>query len=264
MISTIPSETLLAVKDLNLAFTLRRHQSRSLRDVFVDFSRAPIESLLKPRDSLHLLKGVDFSLRRGERLGLLGVNGSGKTSLCRAVAGMLHPSRGTIQLSGECRAIFDTNIGIIPALTGRENARLLARLTFPDETGPDLKRMVLEAMEFSELRTFLDTPFENYSAGMKSRLFLSVTTAKPADLLILDEVYDNTDQFFQRKMVARLQNFIHTSGAVIFVSHSPEHLRKICTRAIVLQAGRVAFDGTVDQALAAYNFLNETGAPNHG
>jgi len=257
MTFTMPSEQLLSVDRLNLVFNLRHRRQRTLKAAFVEFSRSPIDALLRPSDSLHVLKDIQFSVSRGDRLAILGVNGGGKTSLCRAIAGMIHPNSGKITRYGSCRAVFDTSVGIIPVLTGRENAKLLARLTYPGESDRALELIVREAIVFSELGSFLDVPFETYSQGMKSRLFLSVITAKPADLLILDEVYDNTDQFFQKKMALRLMECIHTSGAVIFISHSAEHVRNICNRALVLNESRLAYNGPVEKALEVYEFLNE-------
>jgi ABC-type polysaccharide/polyol phosphate transport system ATPase subunit len=257
MTSTTPSEEILAIRRLNLVFRLRYHQRRTIRSAVLGAVRSPLDALVRAKDSLHVLKDIDLTVRKGDRLALLGVNGSGKTSLCRSIAGMFQPASGTVRLRGECRGIFDTHVGIIPELTGRENARLLARLMYPGIGEAQLRGLVDEAVAFSELGSFLDVPFETYSQGMQARIFLSVATALPTDLLILDEVYDNTDQFFQRKMTARLMDFIERSGAVIFVSHSPEHVRKICSRAVVLHQSRVAYDGTVDKAMEAYAFLNE-------
>ncbi len=256
MSSTITSEKVLTVRGLDLLFRLRHYRERTVRNVFVDLVSKPVDSLLKQRETLHLLRDISFSLHKGERLGILGVNGSGKTSLCRCIAGMLSPARGKIQIKGACRAIFDTQVGVIPELTGRENARLLATLLFPEESQARIEELVADATSFAELGDFLDVPFETYSMGMRARLLLSLITAKPAELLILDEVYDNTDRFFQKKMTERMNRFIHSSDAVIFVTHSADLLREICTRAIVLHQNRVAFDGPVSDALARYDQLN--------
>jgi ABC-type polysaccharide/polyol phosphate transport system ATPase subunit len=259
MTSTTSSDEILRVSGLTLTYRLRQYHSRSMREAFVRLAGNPLGSLFQPRETLTILQGLDLTLRKGDRLALIGINGSGKTSLCRSIAGMLKPDKGTIEIEGRCQAIFDAQVGIIPELTGRENVLLLAHLLHSGQGGVELKRIAAiaeEAMEFSELGIFLDTPWETYSAGMKARLCLSLMTAMPPDLLILDEVYDTTDQFFQKKMTDRLLDFIHQARAVIFVSHSPDLLKKICNRAIVLHEGRIAYDGSVDQALKAYDFLN--------
>ena len=246
------SNEILSVDNLHLVFNLRHYQHRSVRGLFVSFLTDPINSIFKTKDSLHVIKGLNLSIKKGDRLAVIGVNGSGKTSLCRCIAGMLNPAAGKLRITGVCRAIFNTQAGIMPELTGVENARLLARFMFIDAAEEEITEIVREATEFTELGHFLDAPYETYSAGMKARLCLSIVTAKTADLLILDEVYDSTDQFFQKKMTARLKAFIEHSGAVIFVSHSEPHIREICNRAIVLRNQTIAYDGNVEGALAAY------------
>lgn len=235
---------------------MRYYEQNTVRGLFVNWINDPVSALFNPTNSLHVLKDVDLTVRRGERVGILGLNGSGKTSLCRCIAGMLHPVSGTVKIDGAVRAVFDANVGVLPELTGRENARLIASLLFPEAKPDEIDAVAAEAMEFSELGAFLDVPFETYSQGMRARLFLALMTARPANLLILDEIYDNTDQFFQKKMTRRLNNFIADADAVLFVSHSPDILKSTCNRAIVLHESRIAYDGSVAEALAAYDFLN--------
>ena len=256
MSSTTTSEKVLSVRNLDLVFPLRHYRERTVRNVFVDLVSRPVDTLLKTRETLHILQDISFSVRKGERVGILGINGSGKTSLCRCIAGMLSPASGEIRIKGACRAVFDTQVGVIPELTGRENARLLATLLYPDESPVRIAELVDEATSFADLGEFLDAPFETYSMGMRARLMLSLITARPTELLILDEVYDNTDRFFQMKMTERLKRFIHSSDAVLFVSHSAGLLREICNRAIVIHRHKIAFDGPVEEALAEYDRLN--------
>ncbi|MDR3607733.1 MAG: ATP-binding cassette domain-containing protein [Oligoflexia bacterium] len=253
--SDLPSGQILSVRDLSLSFRLRYYEQRTMRGVFVEMARNPLGALLKSKDRLHVLHNVSFSLKKGDRLAVMGVNGSGKTSLCRCIASMLHPDSGQVRIAGSCRAVFDAGVGVIPELTGRENASLLASLLYPGDSPDALQALVDEATRFSELDHFLDVPYETYSLGMKARLFLSVVTAKPADLLILDEVYDNTDRFFQKKMTERLMNFIQSAKAVIFVTHSADVMRQVCNRALILHQSRVAFDGDIQDAIAAYDSL---------
>ena len=246
---------------MNLVLRTAQYRQTSLRDAFVDFARSPLNSLLRCQDNLHLLRNVSFKIKRGERVAILGVNGSGKTTLCRSIAGMCQPETGHIRIRGTCRAIFDTYAGVISELTGRENARLLMTLLFPAETSKVTTAWAEEAAEFSELGTSLDTPWETYSLGMKARLFLSVITSRPVDLLILDEVYDNTDQFFQKKMTQRLDRFIRESQAFLFVSHSKELAARLCERAIVLASGKIAYDGPIERAFWVYDRLHDPRPP---
>ena len=141
-------------------------------------------------------------------------------------------------------------VGIYPELTGRENANILIDFLYPDMK--DRIAKLQEALDFSELGEFLETPFKYYSNGMQARLCLSVLTIEPTDLLILDEVFEGADQFFREKIATRVIKMIQDSGAVIFVSHSEDQLRRVCNRAVVINNGRVGFDGSLDEGFAYY------------
>jgi ABC-type polysaccharide/polyol phosphate transport system ATPase subunit len=252
MRSTSTSEKeILRVERLNLVFQVMPHPFWSWRDAFTQAVRNPLEVLLAEPDRLHILKDVSFTLRQGDRVGLLGVNGTGKTSLCRCIAGIYAPTSGSVVMNGRLRAIFDTAVGIQPELTGIENARLLAELIYP-ESDYDRERLVSEATEFSELGKFLDVPYRLYSNGMQARLCLSLISSRPCDLLILDEVFDGADAFFREKISARILKMITASGAVLFVSHGADQIRRVCNRLIVLADGHVVHDGDVESGLALY------------
>ncbi|MBI3543173.1 MAG: ATP-binding cassette domain-containing protein [Deltaproteobacteria bacterium] len=123
-------EPIITLKNVNLVFNTDVYRAMSWRDVFTRAFRDPLAALRAEHDRLPVAKNISFTINRGDRIGLIGVNGSGKTSLCRCIAGMYHPTTGAITRRGAIRAVFDTGIGIQPELTGRENARLLASLRF--------------------------------------------------------------------------------------------------------------------------------------
>ncbi len=257
MPSTLISEPeILRVEDLNLVFKVRPHPFWSWRDAFTQAVRNPLEVLLTEPDRLHILKDVSLTLRRGDRVGLLGANGIGKTTLCRCIAGIYAPTSGKVVMNGRLRAVFDTAVGIQPELTGMENARLLAELIFP-QSDYDREELVQESTRFSELGKYLDVPYRLYSNGMQARLCLSLISSLPCDLLILDEVFDGADAFFREKISARILRMISASGAVIFVSHSAEQILRVCNRLIVIGDGRIAHDGDVGAGLALYEKTGE-------
>lgn len=257
MNSTSSFKNILKVDKLNIAFSIDfyRNGSSSLKDFFVSAIKSPINYIFKKRDYLHVLKDIDLELSEGDRLGIVGVNGAGKTTLCRCIAGMLIPDTGKVKIQGEVRSIFNSNIGVIDELTGRENAHLLAKMLFPKLSKKELQELVEDSMDFSELHEFSDVPFKNYSKGMQTRLCLSVISARPADLLILDEVLDGADQFFREKVTERMNSMISKSGAVIFVSHNPDQLEMVCNRLLVMKDHKVIFDGGVKKGLALYKFM---------
>jgi ABC-type polysaccharide/polyol phosphate transport system ATPase subunit len=244
-------DIVVSVEKLNLVFKAALHRSWTWRDSFTRFSQDPARVLFGREERIHIAKDLSFKLKRKERLGLLGVNGVGKTSLCRCIAGIFRPTSGRVRITGTSRAVFDTHVGIHPELTGRENAHLLCEFLYPELE--DRGSLVEEALEFSELGKFVDLPFRLYSNGMQTRLCLSVVTAAPSDLLVLDEVFDGADIFFQRKASERVMKLMKDSGSVIFVSHSEEQIRTACTRVIVLKQGQIAFDGPVEEGLAFYS-----------
>lgn len=243
-------EPILEVEKLNLVFRTSIYRSWTWRDAFTRIARNPLTWAHAESERLQVSKNISFKLYPGDRVALVGVNGTGKTSLCRCIAGFYTPTQGTVRLRGQVRPIFDTALGIYPELTGRENLKLLAHLLFPQEK--DIEAICKDAMEFSELGSFLDVPFRMYSNGMQARLCLSLVSARPADLLILDEVFDGADQFFREKISQRILSMIEKSGAVIFVSHSANQIEKVCNRLIYLKHGQVAYDGPVAQGLDHY------------
>lgn len=250
-ISDSSKKAILEVRNLHLVFRTDVHRSVHLRDLFVAVSKDPFGTLFRPQDRNHILQDVSFTIYKNDRVGILGVNGVGKTSLCRCIAGLYKPTRGSVQLHGKVRAILDTAVGIYPELTGRENAYLLAHFLYPEQYD-NYTEIVEEALEFSELKNFLDTPFRTYSNGMQARLCLSLISCLPTDLLILDEVFEGADQFFREKISTRVLSMIEKSGAVLFVSHSREQVERVCNRLLLLDHGKIIFDGKVDEGIAIY------------
>jgi ABC-type polysaccharide/polyol phosphate transport system ATPase subunit len=247
------------VENLNLVFNADVHRPWTWREAFVRALKSPLSLMPDPANRLHVVKDVSFDVFRGDRIALLGVNGAGKTSLCRCLAGLYHPASGRVSVDGNMRALFDVAVGIRPELTGRENAYLLAELLFPGDERID--ELVREALEFSELGRYLDVPLKFYSKGMQARLGLSLSAFRPTDLLILDEVFDGADIFFREKITVKMLELVHKSGAVIFVSHAPDQIRTVCNRLILLDKGTIAFDGAVEEGLNFFERLRPKTRP---
>lgn len=255
MNSSLNSKQIVSVEDLNLSYLVDHYTNRSVRDLFINLTKSPLKTLSTREKYYHVLNNISFEIKHGDKVGLLGVNGSGKTSLCRCLAGMITPQTGKIHINGSTRAIFDTGVGIIPELTGRENAQVICSLIYPNSSAREREEIIKDALEFSELGEFLDVPFLKYSKGMQARLSLSLISAKGCDLLILDEVYDGADLFFQEKVSARVMRMIENSGAVLFVSHSLEQIKATCNRLIILHDSKLIFDGNVSDGVKHYMTL---------
>jgi ABC-type polysaccharide/polyol phosphate transport system ATPase subunit len=244
-------EPMVSVRGLGLHFRSKFYRTVTVRDLFVQAVKNPWETLLRPTQTSVIFEDLNFDLYRGDRVGLVGINGVGKSSLCRCIAGIYQATRGTITVAGECRAVFDTGIGIQPELTGRENAEILAELLFLVSPAKQ-KELVDDALRFAELGDYVDTPFKFYSNGMQARLCLSLVSAMPADVLILDEVFDGADQFFRKKIAQRVKDQIEHSGTVIFVSHSFDQVQDVCNRVILLHERKIIFDGSPKEAYEIY------------
>lgn len=252
MSSISSSNVILDVKNLGISFRVDVHSANHLRDEFVSFFRSPIRYLREPPKSLVVLDDLNLQVKRGEKVGILGLNGAGKTTLCRAIAGMYQGNTGHITVNGKVRSVFDTTVGVIPELTGRENGELLCDLIYPQLNKAERAEVLKDALEFSELGDFLDVAFFKYSKGMQVRLCLSLISARPCDLLILDEVFDGADAFFQKKISKRILGLIEESGAVLFVSHAPDQIRLACNRVAILADRKIIYDGPVEEGIRHY------------
>lgn len=246
MNSTSTSKVLIDIQNLGLSFKVPLYRSDSVRSTFTGFFKNPKKIFQRNPERLILFENLNLKVHEGDRLGLVGINGVGKTSLCRCIAGVYLAQKGQIKKYGHVRAIFDTAIGVQPELTGRENAKLMAEFLYPSE--PNRHDLIEESLKFSELGEFLDAPVKFYSNGMHTRLCLSLVSARPGDVLILDEVYEGADQFFRQKIVERVNKMIELSGAVIFVSHSFEQIKKTCNRVAILNRNGVVFSGSPAEA----------------
>lgn len=226
---------LLEIRDLNFSYRFRKYQTQmTFRDLFVQGIKAPL-SYFSAEDELPVLKDINLKLYAGDKIALTGVNGAGKTTLCRLLLGLLAPKTGKITHQGNIRGIFASSPGIYPELTGRENATILAHLLYPEYSLAEKKIIIEEALHFSELNQFIDMPFQNYSKGMQNRLYLSLVSAKPVDILILDEVFDGADAKFQEKITARFSAMIEMCKVLIFVSHSEENIKRVCNKSYLIQ-----------------------------
>lgn len=254
MSSTSTSNLILKITDLTISYNFSRYQSKGIRDIFVEMFQNPIDFFFNRAKKIDILQDLNLEIRKGERVGLIGINGAGKTSLCRTISGM-YGTKKEVVVNGTMRSIFDTASVIQPELSGKENAWIITNIIYAHLPKHERQAIVEESLVFSELDEFVDSPFKFYSKGMKVRLFLSIVSARPCDLLILDEVFNGADIFFNEKISERILKVINTSGAVLFISHSEEIVKEVCNRAVVLGNKKVLFDGPVDEAITKYHKL---------
>lgn len=203
--------------------------------------------------SICALNGVDFELHEHDRVALIGQNGSGKTTLLRTIAGMYQPTKGAIEVGGRVTPIFSLSFGMDPESTGLENIWLRGRML---GLGDQLLNSVIEDVAvFSELGEYLDMPIRTYSSGMLARLAFAVSTAVRPEILVLDETIGAVDAAFADRARLRLEALIERTGILVLASHDTQMLRGWCTKGLVVDEGRVAKFGAIDDALACYDVL---------
>ncbi len=211
---------------------------------------------LRPRfPSFDALADISFSVEKGERVGVIGRNGAGKTSLLKLVTDNFKPSRGTIERNGSVHSLMQTGIGFSNEMTGREN--IDAALAYNGIPESDMPRVVDEIIDFCELGDHLDQPLKTYSLGMGSRLQFAVATAVDPDILIIDEILGAGDVYFTHKSAARMKGFVQRGATMLIVSHSMQQILEFCDRVIWLDRGRLVMDGPALEVIDAYEVYLE-------
>lgn len=242
--------TVLEVKNVSQRFSRSmRHAMRyGVYDIFRQFMPFPAVKQRELRDGeFWALRGVSFDLRAGESLGILGNNGAGKSTLLKLIAGIYRPTVGHIRVGGRIGAIVELGSAFSPNLSGRENVRIQALL---HGYSPGLLKRQMEAiLSFADLGEFIDSPVQQYSTGMRARLGFSVAVHGNPDLLLVDEVLAVGDLSFQNKCLRQVDAYRQRGGAVVFVGHNPFQMQASCDRGIVLDRGRVQFDGSIVSAI---------------
>lgn len=202
-------------------------------------------------DIFEAVKGVSFQIKEGEIVGITGKNGSGKSTMLRALAGIFAADEGTIDLHGHTVSLLSIGVGFQKKLTGRENIYLSGMLLgFSEE---QINEHIKEIIEFSELGEFIDKPVKTYSSGMYSKLAFSITAILETEIMLIDEVLSVGDSKFKKKSYKKMKELIsHANRTVIIVSHSSDTLKQLCSRIIWLHDGLIKMDGTPDEVLPQY------------
>ncbi len=196
------------------------------------------------------LNGVNLDIREGEKVGIIGRNGAGKSTLLKAMAGIYPLQSGSIETVGRIRSLFELSVGFEPDATGRENITYRGLLL--GETPKGVKEKEEAIIEFADLGDFIDYPLKTYSAGMMVRLAFAISTSISGDIMLLDEILAAGDASFQEKAKKRMRELIDQARIIVLVSHDMGSIRRICTRAIYLHAGKVAADGDVEHVIKEY------------
>ena len=241
----------ICLQEVSVCFPIYDGVSRSLKNRIVTASTGGRISAVSGQPTVvNALDGVSFRIEHGDRVALIGHNGAGKTTLLRVLAGIYIPVRGRVRRTGKVAPLFDTGFGMDPDATGYENIRL--RALYLGMSKAQLAERVEEIADFAELGSFLGMPLRTYSAGMQTRLAFAVSTSIDPEILLLDEQIGAGDAAFMVKASERLEKLVQRSGILVLASHSDDAVQRFCTKAIVLEHGRVKFYGPSEEALEVY------------
>jgi ABC-2 type transport system ATP-binding protein len=233
--------TSIVVDDVSKKFTLRYH--RTLKQVTVAAMRRQELS-----NTFWALQNVSFEVQQGESIGLMGLNGSGKSTLLKLVNGVMRPDKGQVLTRGRIAGLIAARAGFHPQLSGRENIYLNAAVQGMSEA--ETKRKFDDIVEFADIGRFLDSQVGHYSSGMTARLGFSVAVHVDSDIFLADEVLAVGDRPFKKKCMERMKEIRDSGRTIFYVSHAPGSVRKMCNRVIVLEEGRVGFDGPTDEGIS--------------
>ncbi len=237
--------TAVLFENVSKQFLIQLERYRSFQDLFVGrFKR------ITGKRQFWALHDVSFSVDQGETVGLVGANGSGKSTVLKLISGIIQPTRGRITISGRLSALLELGAGFHPDLTGRENVYLNGSLL--GLSRQEMARKFDDIVDFADLGQFIDVPVRNYSSGMHVRLGFSVAVHTDPQILLVDEVLAVGDAAFQRRCLDRIDRLRNDGVSVLLVSHDLGVVQKLCHRAIWIDRGRLLLDDTAETTVRQY------------
>ncbi|MDD6464270.1 MAG: ABC transporter ATP-binding protein [Clostridiaceae bacterium] len=203
------------------------------------------------KEDFWALNGVNFEVKQGEKVGIIGKNGAGKSTLLKVISRITEPTDGKIEFYGKISSMLEVGTGFNRELTGRENIYLNGAIL--GMTRAEIDAKFDDILEFSEVGKFIDTPVKRYSSGMFVRLAFAVASHLEPDILLVDEVLAVGDTRFQKKCIQKMRSIADSGKTILFVSHQMNTIRQLCDRVIVLKEGKVIYDGEVEGGIRLYN-----------
>ena len=237
----------ISIKNLHKSFRLPTERAWGLKQAIFNRLKG-----VKGYKEQKVLNGISFDIHQNEFVGIIGRNGSGKSTLLKTLAKIYFPEKGSVEVNGQLVPFIELGVGFNPELSGRENVYLNgALLGFSNK---EMDAMYDEIVDFAELREFMDQKLKNYSSGMQVRLAFSIAIRAKGDILLLDEVLAVGDAAFQQKCADYFSS-IKNRQTIVLVTHSMASVTKYCTRAILIENGKVALDGDPSAVAKAYQNL---------
>ena len=244
------NEPAIVVEGLHKEFVLPHTKRNSIKQAFVN-----IGGRKNYKTTQKVLDGVSFTINKGDFFGIVGRNGSGKSTLLKILAGVYYPSAGNVEVRGQLTPFIELGVGFNPELSGRDNVFLNgALLGFSHK---EMEEMYDEIVAFAELGQFMDQKLKNYSSGMQVRLAFSIAVKAHNDILIFDEVLAVGDEAFQRKCLDIFEQYKARKQTVILVTHDMETVRRFCTRAMLIDKGKIVEIGNPRKVATVYSDINQ-------
>lgn len=238
---------MIILKNVSMKFNLGVEKDNSLKMIFINLFTPKKK---KKKDYFWALKDIDFRINKGDVVGIIGANGAGKSTLLKVVSGVYKPTTGTVEVNGKISPMIELGAGFDAELTARENIYLNgAILGYSKEF---LEEKFEEIVEFSELREFLDVPIKNFSSGMVTKLAFSISTIVDPEVLIVDEILSVGDIKFQEKSKNKMMSMIEGGTTVLYVSHSIDSIKELCSKVIWLDHGKIVKMGDTKEICDEY------------
>jgi ABC-type polysaccharide/polyol phosphate transport system ATPase subunit len=237
----------ILLRNVSKRFILHHDRPRSFQELML---KALGRNNKGSKEEFWALRDLNLTIEQGETLGVIGSNGAGKSTLLKLITRILQPTSGEIRVDGRLTALLELGAGFHPDLTGRENVFLNGSIL--GLTAREMRARLDDIVAFAELERFIDVPLRHYSSGMQVRLGFAVATSLDPDLLLIDEVLAVGDEGFQKKCLERIDDFRRQGKTILFVSHDLESVKRLCSRALWLEAGMLAGDGAAVEVVESY------------
>ncbi|MBR5873269.1 MAG: ABC transporter ATP-binding protein [Oscillospiraceae bacterium] len=239
------TENIIEVKNVTMRFNLAEEKTDTIKEYILKLLRGKLHF-----NEFFALKDVSFNVKRGEAVALIGVNGSGKSTMLKIIAGVMYPTKGSVNVKGSIAPLIELGAGFDMDLTARENIYLNGAVLGYDRDF--MNQHFDEIMEFSELWDFVDVPVKNFSSGMIARLGFAIATIVKADILVVDEILAVGDFRFQQKCKERMAKLMSNGTTLLFVSHSAEQVKELCEKSAWIDHGELKAFGKTEEVYRMY------------
>ncbi|GLU49607.1 ABC transporter ATP-binding protein [Nocardiopsis ansamitocini] len=243
------AQPVIEAKGLGVKFAMNRRRKRSIREMFIHGTKRDPN---KAASDFWALRNVSFEVAKGDCVGIVGKNGTGKSTLLKMIAGVLLPDEGTVTVRGKVAPLLELRAGFNDQLTGRENVHLVGSLH--GMTPKMLEDRFEEIVDFAEIKPgFIDTPVRHYSSGMKVRLGFALISQLEHPIMLVDEVLAVGDKSFREKCYKAIEKMLENERTMVLVSHNEGDLKRFCNRGLYVKQGDLVLDSDITEALNAYN-----------